>query len=257
MNDLIEKHLAFAHAVAAEVLKKYPARIDREEVERASELGLLQAARAYDANRGIAFTTFAYYRIKGAIYDDLRRSFRAARFEEAANEYMTDYSESSFKPGTPHDTYHEVKNIAATVTTSYLLSLESLSREPEQKDLKSPLDLMLLGEKREKIESALRQLPSKNREVLRKYYFDDLSYEEIGQQMNLSRSWVCRVHAKGLELMKNFLLRQQINVSPTRSDVRIVKPVMNKRRRDRVQSRRDERRIPICKVAHQKHYSVD
>ena len=127
MNDLIEQHLAFAHALAAQVLRKYPARVLREDVERAAEFGLLEAARAYDASRGIAFTTFAYYRIKGAIYDDLRRSFRAAKFEEAVNEYMIDYSESAQAPDTSSDAYEEVRNIASSVVTSYLLSLESLT----------------------------------------------------------------------------------------------------------------------------------
>jgi RNA polymerase sigma factor FliA len=208
MNDLVEKHLAFAHAVAAEVLKKYPARVLRDDVERAAEFGLLQAARAYDASRGIAFTTFAYYRIKGAIYDDLRRSFRAAKFEEAANEYMRDYSESVATPATADDAYEEVRNIASSVVTGYLLSLESLPQEPEQKNGQSPLDSVLQSERRNGIEAALTQLPAKNCEVLQKYYFEDLSYEEIGEQMGLSRSWVCRIHAKGLELMRELLKKQ-------------------------------------------------
>jgi DNA-directed RNA polymerase specialized sigma subunit len=67
--------------------------VEREDVNRAAEFGLLQAAHAYDSSRGISFATFPY-RVKGTIYDHLRSSWRAAEFNEAANELMRDYSES-------------------------------------------------------------------------------------------------------------------------------------------------------------------
>jgi RNA polymerase sigma factor for flagellar operon FliA len=205
MHDLVEKHLGYAHAVAAEVLKKCPPQVDREDVKRAAEFGLVQAARAYDPSRGIAFTTFAYYRIKGAIYDDLRTSWRAAKFDEAANETMRDYSGSLPGAATPEESYEEIKDIASSLASSYLLSLEWLDGEPEQQRIESPLESVLRREEQEAIGAALAQLPAKNRDVLRKYYFEDLSMEEIGHQMGLSRSWVCRVHAKGLALMAESL----------------------------------------------------
>jgi RNA polymerase sigma factor (sigma-70 family) len=92
--------------------------------------------------------------------------------------------------------------------TSYLLSLESLPHEPEQKRAESALDSVLRSERREAIEAALTELPAKNREVLQKYYFEDQSFEEIGQQMSLSRSWVCRIHAKSIEMMREVLMKQ-------------------------------------------------
>ena len=214
MQDLVEKHLGYAHAIAAEVLKKYPRYAEREDVNRAAEFGLVQAAHAYDSSRGISFTTFAYYRVKGAIYDHLRSSWRAAKFEEAANEFMREYSESAPRGTTPEEAYEEVKNIASSAASSYLLSLEGLPEEPEEQSTESPLESVLRGEERDAIDAALAQLPSKNREVLRKYYFEDLSLEEIGREMGLSRSWVCRLHAKGLALMGECLRSPKFRFIP-------------------------------------------
>jgi DNA-directed RNA polymerase specialized sigma subunit len=69
---------------------------------------------------------------------------------------------------------------------------------------------VLRTEEQEAIAAALAQLPAKNREVLRKYYFEDLSLEEIGREMSLSRSWVCRIHAKALALMGESLKNPKV-----------------------------------------------
>src|SRR5215475_1822808 len=91
-KSLVELHLGYAHAIAADMLKTLPPSVDRADLESAAAFGLFQAATAYDPSRGISFATFAYYRIRGAIYDDLRKACRANKFEEAANCYMLDYS---------------------------------------------------------------------------------------------------------------------------------------------------------------------
>jgi RNA polymerase sigma factor for flagellar operon FliA len=214
MQDLVEKYLGYAHAIAAEVLKKCPRHVEREDVNRAAEFGLAQAARAYDPSRGISFKTFAYYRVKGAIYDDLRTSWRAAKFDEAATEFMREYSESAPRGTTPEERYKEIKEIASSVASSYLLSLEGLQDEPEQRTAESPLESVLRGEEQGVIAAALAQLPAKNRQVLRKYYFEGLSFEEIGREMGLSRSWVCRLHAKGLALMGESLRNPKFRFIP-------------------------------------------
>jgi RNA polymerase sigma factor for flagellar operon FliA len=66
MNELIESHLGYAHAIAADLAGRYPPNI--ADLESAAELGLVQAARSYDPSRAVSFATFAYYRIRGAIF---------------------------------------------------------------------------------------------------------------------------------------------------------------------------------------------
>jgi len=213
MDELIEKYLGYAHAIAAEVLKQYPYPVERSDVERAAELGLVQAARSYDPARRIAFTTFAYYRIRGAIYDDLRKSCRAAKFDEAVNEYQVEKSLSPESSPGHEDIYQEIRRTASSFTTSYLLSIDSLPREPEQLNSESPSDRVFRLEQQEYVREAMKQLPEKNREVLYSYYFEDLSFEEIGQKLGLSRSWVCRVHAKSLELLSKILKEDSVRLS--------------------------------------------
>jgi RNA polymerase sigma factor FliA len=199
MTNLIESHISYAHAVAAELLARFPSHVDRQDVRAAAEYGLVQAANAYDASKGVAFTTFAYYRIRGAVFDLLRETIKTTRFEEAANEYMIDYSEGA-STGAP--SYAEVKNVAAGIVASYFLSLGNPSSKPSAQSAEAPLDALLRQEQQKGIREALKTLPEKNRKILEGHYFEDLTLEEIGKRMGLSKSWVSRMHAKGLEMLR-------------------------------------------------------
>ena len=197
MTNLVEPHIPYAHAIAAELLARFPAHVDRQEVRAAAEYGLVQAANSYDPTKGVAFTTFAYYRIRGAVFDLLRETVRIDRFEEAANEYMTDYSAEGNAAS-----YAEVKNVAAGIVASYFLSLEQPSAEAPAQSAQAPLDTLLRQEQQKGIREALKTLPEKNRKVLEAYYFEDLTLDEIGKRLGLSKSWVSRMHAKGLEMLR-------------------------------------------------------
>lgn len=204
MTNLVEEHIGYAAAIAAEILKKLPPHVDRADVESAAKLGLVQAARAFDPTRGIPFTTFAYYRIRGAVYDDLRQSRRAVqvdqqrKFEEAANEFMTDYLSGTAAGAS---SYSGISSVVSGVATTYLLSLESVSHEPASHDDLAD-DTLIRQENRERLHHALAGLPKRNREVVQAYYFEDLSLEQIGRRHGLSKSWVSRIHARSIQLLR-------------------------------------------------------
>ena len=78
--------------------------IDFDDLVEYGVIGLLEAADRFDPSIGANFMTFAYYRIRGAIYDGLRgmgwmsrTEYAKARFEERANEYLAEvaYAEES------------------------------------------------------------------------------------------------------------------------------------------------------------------
>ena len=73
VDQLINAYRSYAHAIASEMLRKLPPHIERDDIIGAAELGLVEAARAFDPNRGVLFKTFAFYRIRGAVYDGLRK----------------------------------------------------------------------------------------------------------------------------------------------------------------------------------------
>lgn len=72
-HALVETHIALANKIASQKKKCLPRHIDIEELRSAAYLGLVEAASRFDATKGVAFSTFAYPRIWGAIIDHLRQ----------------------------------------------------------------------------------------------------------------------------------------------------------------------------------------
>src|ERR1700747_1039075 len=143
VTRLIEAHVPYAHALAAEVMRKLPPDLERKDIQGWAELGLVEAANAFDASRGVQFKTFAYYRIRGAIYDGLRKmgwypksQYQQMRFEMAANEYMKDASGEPPATGSADAQLQDLKETTGNLMTCYMLSLETLPEEPaDQKQL--------------------------------------------------------------------------------------------------------------------------
>jgi RNA polymerase sigma factor for flagellar operon FliA len=220
---LIDSHRSYAHAIAAEVAKKLPPEVENKDVRAAAELGLVEAANSFDPSRGVQFKTFSYHRIKGAIYDALRTNgwfpkvhFQKLRFEMAANEYLKDASSETQEPASPEAKLQYLKNLTANVVSCYMLSLDAMPQEPEDHGHPTAEEAAIVDEQRRKVRFSLGKLPQLNRTILEYCYFHDLTLEEVGRRLGLSKSWVCRLHAKSLDM-----LREQLTLpSPNSLDAR-------------------------------------
>jgi RNA polymerase sigma factor for flagellar operon FliA len=207
-NRLIEAYRSYAHAIAAEIQKKLPPSVDRDDIIGAAELGLVEAARNFDPSRGVLFKTFAYYRIRGAVYDAMRRmgwlkNDTRLRFEAGANEYLKDYTETGAGETAPAPAaYAELQQLNSAVLTSYMLSLDGSNLEIADPAAVSAEDALLERDRVRHIKDAISKLPDNNRLLIEQYYFHDETLEEIGNRLGLSKSWVCRLHAKSLDMLR-------------------------------------------------------
>ena len=205
MNELIESHLGYAHAIASNLVGKYPPNITRADLEGAAEFGLVQAARIYDPSKCVSFATFSYYRIRGAIFDEVRKSWRASHLKDGSDKSVPE----EFTEATPHrETYtswEEFEKFTFSEGGTCLISLDSSHAERVAAATESPVSYVLRNEKSEAIQAAMRQLPKRHRFVLQAYYYDDLSLVSIGKQLNLSKSWVSRIHAQALVMIRKIM----------------------------------------------------
>src|SRR5262249_23684757 len=144
-DALVEKHLSYAHAIAAEISKTLPHHVDRRDVVTAAELGLVEAANSFNHERTVQFTTFASYRIRGAAYDCLRKMgwlpkslYDQYRFEHAANAYLEDYSSNPPANFTAAGEYQEMKNLAGGVLSCFMISLDATAGYTPEDGQRSP-----------------------------------------------------------------------------------------------------------------------
>lgn len=211
-DQLIHAYRSYARAIASDMLRKLPSHIEKGDIFGAAELGLVEAARSFDPSRGVLFKTFAYYRIRGAVYDSLRKmawfskaQYQQYRFERAANEYLSDYSTEAVPQGTLDEEYEDLKHISGSIVSCYMLSLDQLPQDAATSNSSGGEDECQKIEQRQILQQCLSRLPERNRQVMEFYYSQDLSMEEVGEKLALSKSWVCRIHSKTLEIMRNAL----------------------------------------------------
>lgn len=214
-DRLIEQHLDYVRALAIQLRNEIGASaLQLEELVAYGSRGLVEAAQRYDPSRGVAFSTFAYYRIRGAIFDGLRQTgwlsrSQWGRFAAASNEYLGNLGDRQ-APDQPTSragpAVAELGQALGDLATIFLTSMSSATREdlPDgaQADAATRLEreqlAMLLRE-------AVERLPGKERHLIELHYFEDLTLEEAGRQMGISKSWSSRLHARAIRLLAEAL----------------------------------------------------
>jgi RNA polymerase sigma factor FliA len=96
-HKLMESHQGLVRSLAMGVRSKAAPHVDLEDLVAYGQVGLAEASRDFDPGRGTQFSTFAYYRIRGAIYDGLaqmrwggKTPGRRARYERMAHQVLAE-----------------------------------------------------------------------------------------------------------------------------------------------------------------------
>jgi RNA polymerase sigma factor for flagellar operon FliA len=215
-QNLIVEHLPLATSLANKVLNQIglPPRLLDELIALANS-GLTEAATRYDPARGIAFSTFSYYRIKGTIYDGLRdqgilgpRQKRKVVAEQRTSEYL-EQAASSEPPRHPvgsslEHTISEIGEHLANVAVVQRVSLDVETLKDTEAEEKSSTPLEERQEA-ERLRQALETLPARERTLIDAAYFGEKSLAEAGAELGLSRSWASRLHTRALKKLRRQL----------------------------------------------------
>ncbi|HEX3905478.1 MAG TPA: sigma-70 family RNA polymerase sigma factor [Polyangia bacterium] len=219
VNQLVEKHLSLVQGIARKVKKTLNASIEVDDLIGYGSKGLVEAAERFDARHGVAFTTFAYYRIRGAMYDGLRAmgwysraDYARYRAEERANEYLRNRADregaaqaqggsAGSSSADQAATLAEVNEILSSVATVHITSIEAASSVPDE-SLPAPDVAVDSHRMSRRVREAVAALPDKERRLMELYYFADKNLEEAGAELGLSKSWACRLHARAVDLLR-------------------------------------------------------
>ncbi|MCA3013032.1 MAG: sigma-70 family RNA polymerase sigma factor [Myxococcaceae bacterium] len=207
-SQILEKYGAYVRSLAAQVRKQFNSQFDMEELVAWGQVGLLEAADRFDARVGANFLTFAHYRIKGAIYDGLRKMGvlkGGGAVSERANAYLGNLSDREGGSGSLED---EVERISSAVTGLAMVFGTSLDGAEglQVSDEGLPADERIqLEQMRRRVRTAVEKLPEKERKLLEGYYFQNKTLEEAGAEIGQSKSWASRLHARAVERLKQLL----------------------------------------------------
>jgi RNA polymerase sigma factor for flagellar operon FliA len=215
---LVEHHLDLARRVAHMIHPRVRDLVELDELIGLANAGLAEAAQRYDPDRGVAFSTFAWYRIHGAMVDGLRKSTNLPRRTwarlvalRAASEYLEHRSERDLGAANtgvapPHgaDALAAVRDAMAAIRTMYVTSLEAMVDRGFDlpSDGGAPDDQLETGRLRARLREALARLPERERAILTKHYWEGKNLLEAGAELGISKSWASRLHAQAVERLR-------------------------------------------------------
>lgn len=217
-EDLVLEHAYLIKRIVSRMAARLPAEVDTEELYQAGSLGLLDAIDKFDPSKEVQFKTYAEFRIKGAIIDELRamdwipRSVRSAatKLEQA---HVVLGNKLGREP-TAHETARELEmslkeyhEFLAKARPIPLVSLDSYGKKDdddsqdileaqEDPDMQDPFSVFSSEEMQEGLAEAIKTLPEQEQLILSLYYMEEMNLKEIGEILGISESRVSQIRTK-------------------------------------------------------------
>ncbi len=223
---LIMQYVPLVKNIVGRIAMKLPSHVGKDDLINAGIIGLMSALEKFDEGRNVLFETYAGFRIRGAILDELRsrdvvsRSDRnkKTRLEDALEELQKELGRSPTEEeiaaylDMPLDDYYRLLNDAKGVS---ILSSDDLppdycethtqSEVLEQIAENNPFALLSRTEMKEVLRDAIESLPEKEGLVLSLYYYEELTLKEIGLVMELSESRISQLHSQAVLRLRSVL----------------------------------------------------
>jgi RNA polymerase sigma factor for flagellar operon FliA len=226
-DALLRDNLSLVHHVARQLARGLAPDADLDELVSAGTMGLISAMDAFEVRRGLAFSTFAVPRIRGAILDDLRRQDhvprsvrRKARSIAAARETLTRTfgrqpearevaTVLGIDPGTLWRWIADVDGAAHVPLDAGPGDREHGTVAPADAlgCPDEPIDERLTREDEvARLRDAMRGLNQQERTVLSLYYFEELKAREIAEVMGVSESRISQIRSRALCQLREALV---------------------------------------------------
>ncbi|MCC6141084.1 MAG: FliA/WhiG family RNA polymerase sigma factor [Nitrospira sp.] len=225
-EQLIKEFAHVIRAMAHRLAFRLPAYLDAEDLISVGTIGLMDAMDKYDPNREAKFKTYAEFRIRGAMLDEIRsmdwipRSVHE-RIGLLQKTHITLLNRLG-RPPLDEEVASELKmpldeldDFISRARGAVMISIDDLGlQEPDgHKVVKmladthhpDPLSTLVNEREREAIGDAIQGLPEKERLVLTLYYYEELTMKEIGELLKVTESRVCQIHTKAILRLKAFL----------------------------------------------------
>ena len=215
--------------IARRIHERLPRHVPFEDLVHAGVVGLIDALNKFDLSKHVQFSSYAKFRIRGAILDSLRElDWSPRELRRKGRLVDSTYSQLSGKLGrapTENEIAQEM-GIDLRELQSLLAELDGLelgslriesARDGKEEDLtdyvpskpeETPFFQCLRSEMKHLLAEAISELPEKEQRVLALYYYEELTMKEVGAALGIGESRVSQIHSLAMVRLRarlNFL----------------------------------------------------
>ena len=225
-EKVVLEHTPLIRYIVNRIAVRLPSHIDLDDLHNTGVIGLMDAIEKYDPDKNCKFKTYAEFRIKGAILDQLRsldwvpRSVRqkSRRLERAYSEVeqrlgrAANDDEVADSLGLQIEKFHELMNQVRGTSLVNLEEIRGTNSDGDQagtfadivEDVNSenPFASVKTTEMKEVVAETIASLPEKERLVISLYYYEDLNMKQIGGILGITESRVCQIHTKSVQRLR-------------------------------------------------------
>jgi RNA polymerase sigma factor for flagellar operon FliA len=221
-ESTIRAYLPLVRRIAHRIARDLPDEVDINDLVSAGCIGLISALGRFDPDRGPSFGTFAEFRIRGAILDELRqldplprRSRRQMQILSQTRRGLTN------KLGHPPDDEDMANHLKMTINEYHMLTgrliptfelslslmdhIASIARMSESGPHATPDNILQRKELRNRLVKAIQSLPERSRTVISLYYYSRMNYKEIALLFDVTESRICQIHSIAVNQLRKQL----------------------------------------------------
>ena len=226
-NEILIYYTGLVKRVVNRMITKYNDYIDGDDLIGYGIFGLIDAIEKFDIDKGVKFETYASFRIRGSIIDQIREQDWVPRsLRTKAKALEESFEELQIKLGRPVEdeeladhmgiTVEELNKLMGQIHSFSILSLDDqileIVKAPDEltNGSKTPEEHTMVGELKSALSKAIDSLLENERKIVSLYYFEELTLKEIGMIIGVSESRVSQLHSRALIKLKNSLKRLEI-----------------------------------------------
>ena len=209
--------------IADRMTMHLPSGISREDLISAGVMGLNDAMDKFKVEKGVKFKTYATYRIKGAMVDELRKMGWASRSVIRDNQQIERSMDALKRKlgrepkdievadqlGMDLDSYHKIlwrtRRISLVSLDEMLPDGNTPRMACQTSERETPFDALKVKELKQTIAREIETLSRNEQLVISLYYYEDLTLKEIGKVLDLTESRISQIHSKVISKLRSRL----------------------------------------------------
>lgn len=211
-NDVVADNMQLINNIAANILKSgsVPPGMTFDDLVSYGIDGMLKAWDNFDSGKGIQFSVYASYRVRGEMLDSIRKEWRyrnPGKYQSPASEKVGNASRDIMDEDKKKSEDEKVRNVVTGSAIAYLLSFEEKNIDaPDNGDMSDQvIDDIHFSDVRAMLWHEVQNLNEDERKFIKMFYIDNFSQQEISEELGFSKSKVSRMHAAILAKLKERL----------------------------------------------------